>query len=460
MKRPRSDMKPHQTQSAELIKQRRYLALWLAMRQGKTIATLTAVQDLYDDFEVKKVLVVAPKKVSLNSWPEDLQAWDHISLSWTEIKGSPKQRLAAVQQNTTVHIIGRDNVAWLVSTIGKEDWPYDMVVLDESRSFKNHVLKTPNENYTRFGAIALVRPKIRRLVELTGTPAPRNYQDLWAQIYLLDGGRRLGKNITAFRREYMDPGREHYQWTFKEGAEECIRQALVDIAFAIEGTPLPEPVIEDIPIDLPPDAWALYKEMNEDKIITGLQGYDIVAMTPGIKAEKLHQIAAGFVYHHIVDLENQTKNRVEIPIHEEKLNTLDELLEFSDNPVIIVYIFQWERDQILARYKDAVLLDDNPETVKRWQRGQIGKLVMHPASGGHGLNLWEGGHEIIWMSLTHDAELYAQVNQRLSSQVKTKPTTVYRLLARRTVDYGIVASNGIKFANERELINFILAYSR
>jgi len=457
----RNDLLDHQRQSVELIKNRRYLALWLRMRQGKTISTLTALQDLYDDLNVHKILVVAPLRVGINSWPEDLRSWDHLSLTHTLIRGSAKQRLEQSYSDTDLHIINRENLAWLVDN-RFEDWHYDTVVLDESRSYKNHTKKTPKKNLTRFGAMAKVRPKVRRVIELTGTPAPKNYQDLWAQIYLLDGGKRLGKDITAFRKQYMIPGRAHYMWSFKDGAQDQIRDAISDIAFSIRGVPTPEPQILDIKLEMPAKAKDVYNTMRLKKILAGYQGFDVVAKSPAAVINKLAQICAGAVYHTekpIMDPLNPVEvapTRHCLTVHAEKMKALEDIVDISDAPLVIIYQYEFEREAVLAAYPDAVLLDDSPDTVTRWNAGQISKLVMHPSSGGHGLTLWQGGSEILWLSPTHDQELYEQVNERLSSLSKQESTTVYRLLMEDSVEEVMVEALAQKDLDQKELMAYII----
>lgn len=457
----RSDLAEHQVQSVALIKAKRYLALWLKMRQGKTISTLTALQDLHDDFAVHKILVVAPLRVGINSWPDDLRRWEHITLTHTLIRGTASQRLTKTYERTDLHIINRENLAWLVEQ-RFDDWPYDTVVLDESRSFKNHTVKTPKDALTRFGAMAKVRPRVNRVIELTGTPAPLNYQDLWAQIYLLDGGKRLGKNITAFRSRYMVQGRKHYLWEFREGAVEQIREAISDIAFSIHGVPTPEPEIVDLKLELPSAARALYTQMRNDKMLQGFCGFDVVAKSPAAVVNKLAQICAGGVYHTEkpeIDPLNPVEGvvvRHSLPIHDEKMKALADILDISDAPLVVIYQYEFERDAVLTAYPQAVLLDENPKTITRWNEGKISMLVMHPASGGHGLNLWQGGCEILWLSPTHDLEMYQQVNERLSSLAKSEPTTVYRLLMADTVDEIMVDALAQKGVSQESLMQCII----
>jgi hypothetical protein len=466
----RSNLEPHQVTAVELIKRKRYVALWLRMRQGKTVSTLTALQDLYDEIEVFKILIIAPLRVSINSWPEDLEKWSHIRFTHTLVRGTPSQRIALLREPTDVHIINRENVPWLVEQLGGK-WPYDTVVVDEARSFKNHTVKTPKKNLTRFGALVSVRPKIRRMIELTGTPAPRNYEDLWAQIYLLDGGRRLGKNITAFRKRYMTKGQQHYQWEFRDGAIDEINAALSDIAFAIEGAPLPEPEYLDVAVEMPDSVRTLYNKMRHDKIIPGLQGYDVTAKNQGAAIGKLAQICAGAVYHtpkpemdldavsdlldDDVPIEEQKIPRMVLELHRAKLDTLVDIADLGDKPLLVIYQFEFEKDWVLAKFPRAVLLDDKTSTLARWNRGEIPMLVMHGNSGGHGLNLATGGSEVLWLSPTYDLDVYLQVNQRLTSMAKKEHTTVYRLIVPNSVETTMLEALALKNVTQEDLLAYI-----
>jgi SNF2 family DNA or RNA helicase len=429
-------------QAVDAIKRKAFLALWFDMRQGKTVSTLTAVQDLYEDFEAQKILVVAPLRVTVNSWPEDLRDWEHISLGYQLVRGTPTERKHQLKSQAPVHLINREMLPWLVATLGKDNWPYDTVVLDESRSYKNHAPKTPVGNLTRFGALRAVRPKIDRLIELTGTPAPKNYMDLWAQIFLLDGGKRLGKNISAFREEYCVQGREHYQWKLRGGAEADIETAIEDIVFRVAGTEIPELPAMDIKVRMPNAARQVYNDMLNHGIVE-LNGEDIVALDAAARVNKCAQISSGHVY---------DSNKKAHLVHTEKLDALDELLELIDDNVLIVYNFQFEKDALLAKYKDVTVLDSDPNTVKRWNAGLIPKLLLHPASGGHGLNLYRGGNTIIWMSPTWDNELYRQVNKRLSIHDKPVPTQVYRIIEQSGTDASVIESLTSKEQGQQALL--------
>jgi SNF2 family DNA or RNA helicase len=444
LKRP-ADFYQYQPKAIEFIKKRRYCALWVGMRLGKTIAVLTALQDLINSGDVRKTLVVAPLRVSINSWPEDLDAWAQLTLDFTLIRGTPQERLDLLKEPTNIHIINHEMVVWLVTAIGKDNWPYDCLVVDEARCYKNHKVATKKGNLTRFGALTLVRPQIKRVIELTGTPAPLSYIDLWAQMYLLDGGKRLGKNITAFRDKYCDPGREYHIWTIKDNVDEEIREKIKDLLFVVrtaDQIDLPREVTNDIPVTLPPKVMTAYKTLQREFIVE-IQKTKIVTFSAGSKSIKLLQMAAGRVY--------TPDGR--IVVHREKEKALEELLELIDGPKLIIYSFVFEKDWILAKYPDARLLDDNPKTVQDWRAGKIDKLVFHPSSGKYGLTLYEGGNDIIWISPTWDLEAWEQTNVRLSHPTKADETIrIHRIVAQHTLELKVCKSLNEK----REVQDFLL----
>lgn len=440
-----SDFYKYQPKAIAFIKEHRYCALWVGMRLGKTVTVLSALQDLIDTGEVRRILVVAPLRVSINSWPEDLDGWAQLTLNYNLIRGTEEERLELLKIRSSVHIINHEMVPWLINTIGKDDWPYDTLVIDESRKYKNHAKKTPKKNLSRFGSLCFVRPKIRRVIELTGTPAPLGYLDLWSQIYLLDGGKRLGKNITAFRDQYCYQGRYHYIWNIQNGADIEIREKIRDLVFVVDSKDqidLPQVNVNPVFVDLPPEIYKSYKTL-EKEFIAEVRGRQIVTFSSGSKSMKLLQMASGRVY-----LDDET-----LLVHREKEDALAELLELIEGPVLIIYNFVFEKEWILEKYKDAKLLDSDPQTVKRWQQGKIDKLVMHPASGGHGLNLYHQGHDIIWVSPTWDLELWEQTNMRLSHPSKSDEIiTIHSIRARKTIENQVMRSLELKKEVQQHLL--------
>lgn len=446
----RSDLRPDQHRVIDFIVNRPYGAVWLDMRQGKTISTLTAIHDLYETFETNRALVVAPLRVTINSWPEDLRGWDHLYLGYELLHGDVKTRRAKLASKAPIHIINRELLPWLVNEFEGKPWPYDTVVLDEARSYKNHSPKTPNGGLTRFGAIRKVRPEIMRLIQLTGTPAPRNYQDLWAQIFLLDGGKRLGKNITSFRRDYCVQGREHYDWRLQDDAPRRIERAVEDIVFRAKGVDIPELPPIDVIVRLPKAIKRQFSAIHQHGYLELSDGTEIVALDAAARVTKCCQISSGAVY----DKDGDTHW-----LHDEKYRALDEVLETLDDNVLMVYSYQFEKDALIKKYPDLTVLDNDPDTVTRWNAGKIPKLLIHPASGGHGLNLARGGNTIIWVSPTYDNELYQQVNKRLSIPGKPVPTAVYRILADTPTERAIVQSLESKEQDQQRLLSHILKVS-
>lgn len=421
--RPRSDLYPYQETGAQFIIEHAYCALWISMRLGKTAATLTALLDLFATFDIGKVLVVAPKHVAINSWPEDLEKWEHFQeLTYTLVRGTPKQREKLCELDTDIHIIGRDSLDWLVNHWGKH-WPYDTVVLDESRSFKNHASR-------RFKAMKKVLKHINRIIELTGTPSPNGIIDLWGQFYLLDRGRRLGKNVTAFRNRWFSRDYSGHGYKPATYATAQIEKLVADLVFVLEaGDYIDLPEIIECPIwfDLPDKAREIYDELEEELVVE-VGKSEIIAPHVGAMLNKLSQIAIGQVYTNLPD----TPKTWEV-VHDEAYECLDELIETLDGaPLLLAYVYQFDKHKILARYKGVKLLDDNPQTIRDFQNGKIPILLLHPASGGHGLNLYGVARNICWFGLLHDLELFQQLNVRLSHPSIKEPINSHQILARGT----------------------------
>lgn len=435
-------------------------AMWLPMRSGKTAVTLTAFNDLRHDFEARKMLVVAPLRVSINAWPEDPRNWSHLQdLQVQLIRGTPTERLKQMNSKAPVHVINRELFVWLVNEcLKRRVWPYDMLVLDEARSFKNHQKRTKSKNFTRFGAAAQICGRCSRIVELTGTPAPKDYMDLWAQAYLLDRGERLGRTITKFRKQFWVPGREHYNWEIREGAQKEIREKLKDLVFSIDADELNmEKLYNPVWVDLPTSSRKQYNELAR-KAVLEIEGGAVVSPNKGVATGKLAQFANGAVYLTPEEDEIQTGPKQWVAVHDEKLAAMDEVLEqIGSQPVFVAYEFRSDLARLRERYPWMEVLDSDPNTVKRWNRGEIRGLLAHPASAGHGLTMWQGGSHIIWYGITWDRELYDQFNERLSHPEKGTPTTVHQLLTRDTVDEEKLLSLAGKFANQRELILFMVA---
>mgnify|MGYP000924772873 CR=1 FL=1 len=411
------------------------------LRLSKTVTTLTAIEELKNDYlEIKKVLVIAPKRVAEDTWPTELSKWEHLSdLQMVEIKGTPKQRLEALKQPGDVYVITRDNVAWLVETL-KREWDFDTVIIDELSSFKSN-------KSIRFKKLRLVRPFIKRIVGLTGTPAPNGYEDLWSQIYLLDRGQRLGKTITEYRRKYFytitRPGYNEYKLRPEAKAE--IDQLISDICISMkfqDYLKTEEPLYIDRPVKLSEPELKTYKKMERDAVLEFDDDY-ISALTAAEVTNKLLQLANGAIY-------DQDKNyRV---IHNKKLEALEELIEEAgEEPVLVYYSYISDKERIQQRFKNARILDTEKD-IKDWNAGKIKLMIAHPASAGHGLNLQDGGSIIVWFGLPWSLELYLQANARLWRQGQKQTVRIYHLLSEGTVDSRVLQVLRGKNIRQEELI--------
>ncbi len=423
-------------------------ALFLEMGMGKSVATLTAILELkYDRFEIYKVLVISPLRVAQTTWPDEIKKWDHLSsLTISKILGSEKERIEGLGKNADIYIINRENVTWLVEWLGG-DWPFDMVVVDELSSFKSSKSK-------RFSSLKKVRPLIKRMVGLTGTPAPNGLVDLWPQIYLLDGGERLGRTLTGYRERYFLPDKRNqmviYTWKLKQGAEEVIFKKLSDICVsmkAVDYLDLPDRIDNMISIEMPPKAREQYDTL-EKELILSLVDSDVLAGSAAVLANKLLQVANGAVY----DEDKKVKH-----IHNEKLNVLDELIEAaSGKPVLVFYGYQHDRDRILHHLKKQhPRLLQSEKDIDEWNKGKIKVLLAHPASAGHGLNLQTGGNIIIWFGLTWSLELYQQANARLHRQGQNDTVIIHHIIAKDSIDERVIEALKSKDVSQSALINAV-----
>jgi SNF2 family DNA or RNA helicase len=366
------------------------------------------------------------------------------------VLGTPKERMSALRKDADVYVINRENVEWLVSYLSK-DWFFDMCVIDELSSFKSSKAK-------RFRALRKVRPYFKRIIGLTGTPAPNSLIDLWPQVYLLDGGKRLGRTITSYKEQYFKPGDRNghivYNWDLKEGSEEAIHKKIGDICISMmakDYLDLPEKIDNKIYVNLPKRAMDQYKELEKELIIE-LDNEDVTAANSAVLTGKLLQLCNGAIY-------SESKEVVEI--HEEKLNALLDIIEAANGkPVLIFYNFQHDKDRILAflmrnKYKGKVL--GGSEDIKDWNKGNISILLTHPASAGHGLNLQYGGNIVVWFGLTWSLELYQQANARLYRQGQKETVIIHHLIAKGTVDEDVIKALSGKEINQNLLLEAVKA---
>lgn len=405
------------------------LGLLLDMGMGKTAISLTAVEKLiYDYFSVQKVLVIAPLKPAVETWPPEIEKWDHLEhMTYSVAIGDKQTRIDALQKEADIYIINRENVPWLVEYY-KKKWPFDMVIIDELSSFKSSKAQ-------RFRALKKVRPYIKRIVGLTGTPSPNGLLDLWPQMFLLDSGNALGKTLTSYRDTYFLPDKRNAQvifsWKLKDGAEETIYKKLDSLCVSMKSADylqLPDRLNIRHEIEPSKEVLAMYQKMEKDMLLPFESG-DIDAGSSAILSNKLLQLAGGAAYN-----EN---GEVQV-IHDEKLKALDELLEQANGqPVLLFYAYQHERDRIKKRHPEAVDVKE-PTAVKDWNAGKIPILLAHPASAGHGLNLQFGGHIAIWYGLPCSLELYQQANKRLHRPGQKETVLIHHLLMKHTWDIRVL----------------------
>ncbi len=417
---------PHQRAGIDWITERPACALLWGMGTGKTVTTLTAIDRLlFDLLEEGPVLVIAPKRVAENTWSKETEKWEHLQhLRVSKIMGTAQQRAAALKARADIYVINRENVVWLVDFLGGR-WPFPIVVIDELSSFKSAQAK-------RWKALRRVRGRIRRLIGLTGTPRPNGLEDLWPEVYLLDQGARLGRTLGAFRAHYLVPekmnGHIVYSYRPRAGAEAEAYDRLGDICMSIrkdDVLDLPGQIYEDIELTAPPSLLKKYKQFERDKVLECLDADgEIVAGSAAALTNKLLQFANGAVY----DMDGGVHE-----LHTIKLDALEELLEEAggDN-VLVLYAYKHDRDRIRKRITCREL--DKPEDIDAWNRGEIPVAIAHPASIGHGLNLQDGGHIIVWYGLTWSLELYQQANERLNRPGQQHVCRVYHLILKGTHD--------------------------
>lgn len=433
-----------------------HCALFLEMGLGKTVSTLTAINHLlYKELDITRVLVIAPKRVAESVWDAEIVKWEQLSgLSVSKIIGSEKQRIAALFKAADIYLIGRDNVEWLANYIKsyrKGVVPFDMLVIDELSSFKN-----PRSH--RFKAIRNMRHCFKRIVGLTGTPAPNGLMDLWGQIFLLDGGKRLGRFITHYRDAYFKPGKRNgaiiYTYDLQKDGAERIYKQIGDICMSMKSEDyleLPGRIENVIPIKLTPELQEKYDEFEREQILslaTEQENTEISAINAAALSNKLLQFANGAMY--------DENGKVHI-IHDLKIDACKELLEDADGkPVLIAWTFRSDRDRLLEAlriYKPRELRCQ--KDIDEWNAGKIKVLLMHPASGGHGLNLQMGGHIIIWYGQTWSLELEQQFNARLDRQGQQEKVIINKLVAVDTIDKDIIKALSNKDKTQESLMQAV-----
>lgn len=423
--------------------------LFLDMGLGKTVTTLTAAAELLFLGDVQKVLVIAPLRVAEDTWSTEIDKWDHLKhLRISKILGDRKRRLKALAEDADIYVTNRENVDWLVEECFSA-WPFDMVVIDELSSFKSSKAK-------RFRSLRKVRPYFKRIVGLTGTPAPNSLIDLWPQIYLLDGGKRLGRTMTGYKQQFFSAGfgSGHivYKWNLKDGSQDAIYKRIGDICVSMKAKDyleLPDRMDNEVSIILPDKAKSTYRHLERDFVID--MGTDaITAANAAVLTNKLLQLSNGAIY---------TENHEVQEIHQEKLKALQEIIDTANGqPVLVFYSYKHDASRIKEYLKgvDAKELGGS-EDIKAWNSGKIPVLLAHPASAGHGLNLQAGGHIIVWFGLTYSLEQYMQANARLHRQGQQQAVIIHHLIAKGTMDEAVMKVLSGKEANQDKLLEAVKA---
>lgn len=438
---------PYQKVAIDRLLTHSHYGLLLDMGLGKTITTLYAINQLiYDRFEVRKVLLVAPKKVAESTWMQEAQKWAQTrNLRVIAVLGSEKQRIRALESDADVYVINRENVQWLCQHYRK-GLPFDMLVIDESSSFKNPQAK-------RFKELRKKRGCFNRIVILTGTPAPNTLMDLWAQIYLLDGGERLGQTITAYRMNYFAPdktdGHVVYSYRLLPDADKRIYSRIQDICMSLKAKDyltLPPRIDNEVVVEMTKAEKALYKEMERDNVLSIIDDGDVTAMNAAAVANKLLQLANGSIYN---------DDGAVLEVHHQKLDRLKELVDTNEGkPMLVFYNFQHDKDAILKAFPKARELKTDDD-VESWNKSKVTMLLAHPASAAYGLNLQAGGHIIVWYGLTWSLELYQQANARLHRQGQTEPVIIHHLITKGTIDEQVMRALKRKEVGQEALLEAI-----
>lgn len=423
---------PHSYQAYsidKIINNKKY-GLFLEMGTGKTVSTLTAIEKLkYDYLEVDKVLVIAPKRVAEDTWAQEIDKWNHLShLTVSLVLGTPKQRTEALAKDADIYVTNKENTKWICEKYRK-DWPFDMLVIDELSTFKN-------SDSQRFKILKKQMPLVDRFVGLTGTPAPNNLIDIWSQIYLIDGGERLGKYKTHFKQAYFYPTHQVsdnvFNWELRNGADDAIYDKISDITVSIKSEDyleMPERIDNVQEVKLSKKERAIYDQLKADMVIEDEAdaNKDIEALTSATLSQKLLQLSNGAVY----SLDGTYKT-----IHDKKLERLDEIIEEAQGkPILLFYNFKHDKERILERYDFAEELKG--DYMGRWNNGEIKLLIAHPASAGHGINLQYGGSIAVWFGLTWNLEHYEQANARLFRQGQTETTVIHHIMTENSVDQDV-----------------------
>lgn len=422
-------------------------AVLLEMGLGKSVISLSAINELMlDYFDVSRTLVIAPLRVANSTWPDEIKKWDHLKhLNYSVVIGSEKERLDALGKPAHIYLINRENVDWLITKSGIP-WNFDMVVIDELSSFKSYQAK-------RFKSLLKVRPKLKRIVGLTGTPSSNGLMDLWAEFRLLDMGERLGRYITYYRQNFFVPDKRNQQMIFsykpKDGAEKKIYSLISDITISMKSKDflkMPECVMNEVIVTLSDKEQKLYDSLKQDMVLS-LEENEIDAINAASLSNKLLQMSNGAVYN---------DDKESLHIHDRKLDALEDLIEGTNGkPVLVAYWFKHDLEKIKDRFD--VRKIKSAKDISDWNEGKIPVALIHPASAGHGLNLQAGGSTLIWFGLTWSLELYQQTNARLYRQGQDSTVVIHHILTKGTIDEDVMKALKAKEKIQDALIDSVKA---
>lgn len=441
----RFDMHGYQERAVDFIIDKRRVLLALEMGLGKTVSTLTAVSDLLGGAAIRKVLVIAPLRVANSVWAQESAKWEHLRhLTVTVVTGSEKQRMAALHQDVDVYVINRENVVWLVEHTRR--WRWDCVVVDESSSFKDPSSK-------RFKSLKKALPDTTHMILLTGTPTPNSLLDLWAQVFLIDFGQALGRSISAYKTRFFTPDYMGYKFTLQPGAQEKIQDLVAQRVLSMSAADyieLPDRIDLMHPVALPDKTLRLYQRFERELFAELDSGVELEAMSAAVLAGKLLQWCNGAVY--VDDIGGWQL------VHDEKMDALAEIVEANEGEnLLVAYNFKSDLARLRERFPDAVVLDADPQTIERWNRGEIRMLLAHPQSAGHGLNLQHGGAVIVWFGLVWSLEYYQQFNARLHRQGQGRPVRIMHLVAQGCLDERVMRVLAGKAKTQQDLIDALKA---
>lgn len=448
----------YQRYAIDYIKSRKFSGLFLDMGLGKTVITLTALSELGQEGLLNgHVLIIAPKKIAMNTWPSEIEKWEHTrNAKYTVLSGLTKKKRdielkQVFKKPAQFYFVNPELTKALVQMFGKH-WPFKTVIIDEVQTFKSY-------SSQRFKALKTVRPYINRVVALTGTPAPNSLMDLWPQITLLDGGRRLGRNISMYRDTFFNPGRRTpegfpYEWLLKPDAEEAIYNKIDDIVISMKAQDylnVPSITFNNVEVTMTSSERKVYQEMKKEKVLPLVDGTTITSKNAATLSAHLLQLANGAIY-----MDSVSKNIAEL--HKQKIEALEQIIDSSQgSPILVYYWFQHDLKRIMEYFgEDVTEFDGSKEHIEQWNNQNIPVMLAHPASAGYGLNLQEGGHILVWFSLPNgNLGLYQQANARLHRQGQKNPVIVHHILTKGTVDTGMLASMGKKERNQERLIDAV-----